>query len=117
MNRAALLCLVALPAMAHDPWTTQDTILEGLFLAQLAVDRAQTLDLKNHPDKYETNPMLGNRPTDRRINRHFLMVALLHPAISYALPKNARTGFQFVSVTVEAYAIGNNFSIGLRAKF
>lgn len=110
---AALCCTLS----AHDPWTVQDTVMEGIFIATLAIDRAQTLDIKNHPDKFEGNVFLGNHPTDRRINRHFLTVALLHPAICYALPRNARTGFQFVSITVQAYTIGNNFSIGLRCKF
>lgn len=117
MRHVLIACLISLPAVAHDPWTTQDTILEGLFLAQLAVDRAQTMDIKNHPEKFEYNPLLGVNPSDRRINKYFLTIALVHPMLCYVLPKNARNGFQFVSITVEAYAIGNNFSIGLRARF
>ena len=94
-------------------WSTQDTILQGVVLAAFDVDRRQTLQIKNVPGLYETNPILGQQPTDVGVNNYFIVVALVHTGIAYLLPRY-RTMFQAVTIGVEAGVIGNNYSLGLR---
>lgn len=111
-----LFLLVASPSLA-DEWTTADTAREVTYLALHVVDWGQTLDIENHPDLRETNPILGSHPSRGEINTYFIATGLLHPIVSYGLRKYAPDGWvqawQYVTIGVELGAVGNNASIGI----
>lgn len=90
-----------------------------LVLLALIVDAAQTLDIKNHPDVFETNIILGPHPSDRRILAYFPVCAIVFVAICL--------GFQHFDapllswlwtagwLVVEVSCIHHNYRLGLTA--
>ena len=117
---ASLLCgalaVFCLPAHA-DSWTTADNAREAVYLALVAVDWGQTLDLRHRADLQESNPVLGLHPSRSRVNSYFLANALLHPVIAHYLPGPWRAAFQYVSLGVEVGAVSNNARLGIRITF
>ena len=65
-------------------------MLEYAFAAMLLVDYGQTRDIRNHPDRYETNRLLGPHPSDVRIRNYFLTAAVVHPVVTHLLPEQYR---------------------------
>jgi hypothetical protein len=131
---AVLLC-VSYPAFAaHDEWTSADTYREAAFFVVDAVDWAQTRNIAKKkssqvllcqsgvtvcdvPTHYEHNILLGNHPSISQVNRYFALGALVHIGLAYALPKDWRIGFQYVSLGVELGCVNHNHSLGISAKF
>lgn len=95
-------------------WDSTDTVLQAIVLVSFEIDRRQTLRIKDYAWLHETNPILGRNPSDVGVNNYFITTALVHTAIAYLLPEDARTIFQMFTLGVEAGAIGNNYSLGLR---
>lgn len=114
---AAFLGVFCLPAQAADPWTPADKAREAVFVALMAVDLGQTLDIEHHPELYETNPILGEHPSRRRIATYFLTTTALHLLAVDALPARWRAAVQYVSIGIEAGATGNNYRLGLKLAF
>ena len=117
MALAAVLLLSGCGTFQPAPWRTQDTVRQVAIAAMIAVDHGQTLDLKNHPELEETNPLLGKHPTDREINAHFITVQILHPLISYMLPHGMRDIWQWGSMGLWGAVIINNSQLGLKLDF
>ena len=70
-----LILLVPLKSFAWKPdkWTMQDIILEGSFLTLLFIDCKQTHWI-SHSNKFkESNFILGENPSDIKINSYFLL--------------------------------------------
>lgn len=106
----------AQPAHAGEwftPYRTQDTVRQAIYTGLLVVDYGQTLDIKNHPELEEKNPLLGPHPTDSEITRHFVVGALLHAGVTWAIPRDWRPYWQYITIGVEAGYVANNFRIGL----
>lgn len=116
--KTVLLSVLLLPVLANaNDWTTQDTYREAIVYIALALDATQTLDIKRHQGMYETNPLLGKHPTDRKIIGYFLGVAAAHTGIAAILPTPYREYFQNGTIALELMVIGNNKRIGLSARF
>lgn len=58
--------LAAGAARADGPYL-RDWVLLGVAEALVVTDTLQALDIKNHPQVYEQNPLLGERPSDRTL--------------------------------------------------
>lgn len=80
-----------------DPWTTQDTVLQGVFSALAVVDWGQTRSgvAEMKTDQWgnvvgyryrELNPVLGAHPTKSSIDAYFPVILLAHAGIAYLLP-------------------------------
>lgn len=83
-------------------------------MALHVADWGQTLDIADHPERfYERNPVLGRHPSRGEVNRWFLGTALLHPVVSYVLPKPYREVWQYVTIGVEVGCVGSNARIGV----
>jgi len=109
----AILLLVACPAHA-DEWTKEDTYREAAYLALHVADWGQTLEVANHPDEYhETNPVLGSHPSRGRVNAYFIATGILHPVVSYVLPRPYRELWQYGTIGIEIICVGNNAAIGV----
>lgn len=94
-------------------------ILLVLASALLAVDLAQTLDIKNHPALQETNMLLGEHPSDQKIIIYFLLVFVAF--VSFVLwATTARPQEDIAEIAcvilycVEIPVILNNHKLGLK---
>jgi hypothetical protein len=126
-----LLLLLSSPAFAADPWTTADTWRETAYLVVDAVDWLQTRNMARsnwtarvygdtwYQDHYisEVNPIMGKHPSVKRVDRFFALEMLTHFGFAYALPKDWRAGFQYVSIGVELGFVQHNRTMGISAKF
>ena len=119
---AIFLILIASPAWAEykfaDQWNWQDSVLEGVFAAEVAVDLGQTLYQSEHPNQYEEmNPLLPRHPSKDQVWGACIIGAGLHAVVSMALPKKYRTWWQSLTIMLEAGNIIRNKSIGIGMAF
>ena len=119
MKRLALAALLAVTinAQAADDWSTTDKALAASAMTAYALDWAQTRDIANHPDLYETNPLLGRHPSNGKINIHFIGTGLITLGIAHVLPSTYRKLFLTGVVVVEARFISHNAHLGLKVRF
>lgn len=112
-----LILLLASPALA-DEWTRADTYREVAYLALHCADWSQTLTIADNPQKWnETNPILGSHPSRGDVNTYFIATGLLHPVISYVLPRPWREVWQYGTIGLEVVVVGNNARIGIGFSF
>lgn len=90
---------------------------ELLVYTTLMLDAAQTLDIKNHPDLHETNPLLGRHPSDVKVVAYFIGAGFAHNAITKALPSEYRSTWQFGWAALEIGTIIRNHQLNLRFNF
>lgn len=90
---------------------------ELLVYSTLLLDAAQTLDIKNHPDLYETNPLLGRHPSDTKIVAYFIGAGFAHNAITKKLPTEYRAAWQYGWAALEIGTIIRNRKLNLRFNF
>jgi hypothetical protein len=98
-------------------WTHTDTALQLSYTALHIADWGQTLDIANHPNTIETNPILGNNPTRGEINAYFASTLALHWLIARVLPQKWRSQFQLGTIALEFDVISENHSAGIRLNF
>lgn len=109
--------LFTFPAAASD-WTKEDTAWQATYLALHVADWGQTRDAAAQPGRYaEQNPMLGEHPSQKRIDSYFAATAILHTAVAYALPPDWRRTWQHITIGVEAGVVCRNARIGLQVNF
>jgi hypothetical protein len=103
--------------MAGQPWSTQDKVLEGAFVAATAMDWSQTLDIENHPNLYERNRIMGQHPKRSTVNQYFATSILLHALVADQLHGKWRTAWQSVWIGLEAGTVERNYRLGIRLNF
>lgn len=115
-----LLCLLLVTGM-QGAWAGELTELEQkrelLVYTTLTLDAMQTLDIKNHPDLYETNPLLGRHPSDAKIVAYFVGAGFGHYAVAKALPSEYRAAWQYGWAALEITTIIRNRKLNLRFNF
>ena len=109
--------LLSSTLLASDPWSKQDKLLEGAFIAASVLDWRQTQDIKNHPSLYEQNSILGRHPSNKTINAYFATSILLHAAVADQLHGKWRTAWQAVWVGLEVGTVQRNYELGIRLNF
>jgi len=107
---------------AGDKWTRTDTAFEVAYAAAATVDAFQTVDIGNHDDMHEVNPVLAklagrNSPDPVAVTGFFLFTTAAHAAISYHLPKPWRRVWQGTTLIFESGIISHNTKLGLRVRF
>ena len=100
---------------------TSQPELEFVFDTLLTLDMLQTANIK-HTQYVETNPLLGERPSDAKIAAYGASVALLHAAITYEMvsqnvPKPIITAWEFIGTGIEAGYVGHNYKFGVKVRF
>lgn len=111
-----LIAISAQTVFASDLSPTEQK-REYLVYTTLMLDAAQTLDIKNHPELYETNPLLGRHPSDVKIVSYFIGAGFAHDAITKALPSQYRAAWQFGWAALEIGTIIRNHRLDLRFNF
>lgn len=100
-----------------EPPATAETALLIAAEALVVFDALQTLDVKNHPDLHEMNPLLGSHPSDARI-LGMSAGAMVGTAIGwYLLPSPWRN---VLTIGIASYELPNTFrnaALGCRVGF
>ena len=127
LKRALLLSLLALsPMKAGDPWSKTDIALEAGFQAVLFLDWKQTSNFHNmtYTDANGVEHSIGERnmflpahPKQSQINIMILFSALGHLGISHIMDSKSRRVWQVTTITIEAFAVGNNYKVGARIRW
>jgi len=111
----ALLCCIFATSLQANEWRDEDNDREIVYMAFHAIDWAQTIQIAANPVKYhEQNPIMGRQPNTAQVNTYFAITAAAHVAISYVLPNDWRTAWQYITIGVEVEAIRNNLSLGIK---
>lgn len=116
MRLLLALVLLALPARAE--WNPPGNVETGLFIASEALilyDGLQTLDLRNHPERTETNPLMPARPSQGTILAFTGLGLLVNGALWYALPAwYVRGGYSIAVILFETDTVLLNRAHGMR---
>ncbi len=116
----ALLALVVATAPRPEAWTTADTVLQGAFVAAVAVDYLQTRSFLLHDnpaESWEQNPLLGRHPSMTKLTLFCAGGIVAHTAIAYVLPHPWRTLWQLAWIAVEGATIYGNVQTGVRIEW
>jgi len=137
MKKLIVICCLfcASNSFAFDEWTNTNTALQVTYSILHILDWGQTLHQAKQNWKYtktisnsngttctaykieESNFILGDHPSQTKVNLYFASTLLLHPVVSYALPKVWRESWQTAGIGLEIYVVGKNFTVGLNGLF
>ena len=116
--RIILLSMVSTVLSAATPWTPQDRILEGTFIAAELCDWGQTLDIAKRPGSYqEDNHLLGRHPSNATVNTYFAASIAAHALVANQLSGTWRTAWQAMWIGFEVGTVQRNYAIGIRFNF
>jgi hypothetical protein len=99
---------------AAEPWTTTERNKQIAATTLLAVDMAQTLEIKHNPMMYEHNPLLGSRPSDSRIVSYFATVAATQFIAAHLANRQWRNRILDGTIAIQVLVVAHNHRQGLR---
>ena len=116
---AGLTIALATPsAHAADEWTDSQLAKAAALATITAADWSQTRNIARHPSRWhETNPLLGEHPTQSAVDRHFIASAVLGAALLHALPSEWRDRALDAGLVLEVGCVANNARLGIGIKF
>jgi hypothetical protein len=117
-----LLFAVSTPAFAE--WGKEDTVLLILEI----IDWGQTRDIATRKDIYhnrdgteyiivESNPILGERPSIKKVNTYFASCILLNYLIAKRASPKIHKLWNTVGIVLETYCVTHNWEMGIKIKF
>lgn len=112
------ILLFFLVGCAHqDPWTTDDTVWQGIYTATALADAHMTTKIQDHPNIEESGSIakqvLGPNPTTSDTWMYFGTVIISNYFIARALPEGWRRIWQVGTTTRHALAVNDGHQIGL----
>lgn len=107
-----LLCLLPASLKAQE-WQS----LAASAATFTVIDWAQTRYITQHPQFYETNPILGKRPSIGRVNTYFAGALIGGTLLTLALPERDRKWFLGGVTALEVGVTAHNANIGIRVDF
>ena len=115
------LALLA-PMSAFAQWTPEQKTIAAVAVAATLVDYGQTRWIAvNCPSRsnscYETNPVLGRRPSLSRVNEYFSITPVIGYFVTDALPSEWRTRFLYSFTSVEIVITQRNYKLGYGINF
>lgn len=122
------LLLSTCSLFAHDnfakDWTKYNTMAEISWLLINSIDINQTKQFRYGPNGdskewqyYEINPLVGKHPSNKKLNRLWILGSVAHVGISMALPKRYRGIWQGASIVLSSSAVLHNYNLGFKVKF
>ena len=126
MARTAIILFAMLAfssaAIGAEEWfgelNHEEIIAETVFVGLAVLDWNQTLQIAKHPDEYsETNFIIGEHPSEGRVNILMPAGIVLHALVTYALPRKYRSFWQYVWIGEEAACVYQNWRTGLTVRF
>ncbi len=112
--------LLLVTGCAHyqpDPWRGEDTAMLIGASVPLAIDWLQTKEITRNPEMTETNPILGEDPSQGAIDGYFVASWAGIAGIAYLLPEDMRAIWLGGVFMVEVFCVGHNVSAGVTIKF
>jgi len=100
-----------------DRWTKEDSIKEVTFLGLLYLEKCQRNYANEHGGMYVPNPFLGPNRKESDVDTFLVTSAILHPIISYLLPRQYRDWWQYGTLIIEGTSIASNMSFGVGFEF
>ena len=114
--RWVLIVLVS-GCVNQDPWTTGDTVLEGIAIATMIADAHMTTQIQYHPNLEEIGRLprhfLGANPETDETWLYFATWGVTHYLISRALPKGWRSAWQWYTIIETTASINNAHNMGV----
>lgn len=134
------LILVSFNAYAEE-WKAADYWMLGAATTLLVADWGQTRDLivsndtcqkwvdnptsqgigtrlESYPcRRKESNPILGDYPTQKEVDQYFALAILGTAGLSYVLPQTYRRFFLGGVIALQSYVVLKNHQVGLRINF
>ncbi len=86
-------------------------------LTLVAIDAAQTLDIKNNSERYETNKFMGRHPSDSTVRSYFAGVFSVYSLIDSFAPDNLRKAATIFCISTHGSAIENNIRLNIGVSF
>lgn len=121
LNRFCMIIAMLLITMGiiKECQAKEDYTLETLTTVAMVADWGTTLDIENHQDIYESNPIMGKHPTRATVNTYFISKLVLHYYINrWCEPCHSyREYWNFVQFSLSADAVLNNYQLGLKINF
>ena len=114
------LLLLSSSAFAADEWTTGDTYCEVTFQVLNVIDWGQTRYIAKNLDRYyekESAWLIGTDPSTEAVDTFMLLTAVLHPVVSYVLPRGWRDTWQYVTIGMKLNNTIGNAQIGIKVSF
>jgi len=90
------------------PWTKPEKVAAGYFILGHSADALSTEKMLDNPNNYETNPILGEHPSDAEVITYFSLTAIAALTISHFYPKLRFPLLSIFGTTGFGYAIHNN---------
>jgi len=113
-----ILTLSCSSALAFDRWDNTEKVMGGMYLLATAVDWRQTVNIAHNPDKYyEKNDILGEHPSEARVNRYFLLATIVKLGIAHVLPHTIRKIWLGAIFVVSANCVKNNHALGIKLEW
>lgn len=120
--------------MAFEPWTTADYVMLGSLLVLDVIDWGQTLNISTYyyeDHKYvdgqwivtkehsfrEVNPLLGKEPKRSTVNTYFALLIPLHILGAVVLDHPYRTVWLAGGISIKAFCVAHNYSLGIQCSF
>ncbi len=107
---------VATPRLA---WRGSDLALAGAFTVGLLIDAAQTRGLARAgwTNFRESNPLLGSRPSEGRVNTYTAIAGLTVLGTAAALPRRVRPWLLGTAIAIQALTIHSSVRQGIPIRF
>lgn len=123
--RALLYVATAVAALAGCAAVSPETRAEeGVYLALLTVDAAQTANIAATPnvEERESSWIIGREPSRRSVYAYMGTVAVLHVAAGAFMdardwPRWIRRTFEAVTIGDEAACVRGNYQLGIATHF
>ena len=100
-----------------DEWTYSDTVMQTGYSLILISDWNQTLGIDSHDNLKESNKILGEHPSDDKINLYFASILYGHYYIAKKLDQPYRFMWQLILASHHYDAVQTNKRNGLYVDF
>lgn len=101
----------------EDRWTVKDTFFQLQYTVLHVIDWGQTRHISKNDEYYETNPLLGSKPSTELVDIYFAVTLIGHTTVSYLLPAKWRRKWQAFTSVLETVVTAHNQSIGIAVGF
>jgi hypothetical protein len=109
-----MILLINVPCWGEEINQREWNFLDSTLLITRIIDLGQTLDIKNHPELCEGNPLLGKHPSDQQIYEYFIGLLILDYLNYKYSPDWLYKLWINIELRGELYCIGGNIKIGLK---
>jgi len=112
-----LIILLSIFLTGCATWSKGDKIREATWMVLHVVDYKQTQYAMERPDEFkELNPLLGDHPSEGRLNTFAVAGGLFHILVTNYLEEH-RTVWQNITIGMKIVVVANNYYVGAKVKF